>query len=426
MNTFPRHRRPRSTERVTFTGIFIISDFLVRLLTFDLWIYVGLPGPVFWMLQGLGITGLMLFLAYWNYTRLLDKHRVKHMVVDAGPWALVLVLFVVVSGTVVSYSATEDWEPRSFRLPFTVAACALYGTYIAVLYLLSASGRPWHPGPEDRHAVAHARDLQPIDLNDLRIARMETDTFSITHRVESYTLESALFGALAFSGFLTLLGSPEPVLAKIRMLGADLEAIWTVMGKAPSTVREQMIERLTPEDVIAALTVETVMSSMLFLLVILSRLRFYNTLKQVDHSVRSARAMNDKEDQVHLLDIETRGQIPELATRRAYLTRRVNQYMNDAETMFDNLKPLVAYMWVFRTLGIGMFLLILVTSAFLISPMLSLAFVVLTISAYTFMHLDKRVHERQLHSLRIPGMKRRRPGARARLRRHRHQLRLNE
>jgi hypothetical protein len=379
--------------------MFIILDFLLRVLIFDLWIYFRLSDALFWILQSVGLTGLMLFLAFWNYNRLLNKHRVKHLMVEAGPWALILVLFVVVSGTVVSYSATEDWDQQSFRFFFTVAACAFYGTYIAVLYLLSASGRLWLPDPEDRHVVEHAEDLHPIDLNDLRIARMETDTFSITHRVESYTLESALFGALAFSGFLTLLGSDEPVLPKIRTLGSDLEAIWTVMRKAPSTVREQVVERLTAQDVIAALTVETVLSSMLFLLVILSRLRFYNTLKRVDHSVRSARAMNDKEDQVHLLDIETRGEIPELSTRRAYLTRRVNQYMNDAETLFDNMKPLVAYMWVFRTLGIGMFLLILVTSAFLISPMLSLAFVVLTISAYTFMHLDKRVHERRLRRI---------------------------
>lgn len=249
---------------------------------------------------------------------------------------------------------------------------------------------------------------------------METDTFSITHRVESYTLESALFGALAFSGFLTLLGADEPVLPRIRALEADIEAIWTVMRKAPLAVREQLVERLTPEDVIAALTVETVLSSMLFLLVILSRLRFYNTLKRVDHSVRSARAMNDKEDQVHLLDIETRGEIVELSTRRAYLTERVNQYMNDAETLFDAMKPLVAYMWVFRTLGIGMFLLILVTSAFLISPMLSLAFVVLTISAYMYMHLDNRVHEKRLHSISLRRVMINRAGARASLMRHRH------
>lgn len=419
MSTSPRNRHPRSTERVTFTGLFIILDFLLRLLVFDLWIYFRLSDALFWSLQAVGLTVLMLSLASWNYERLLNKHRVKHMVVEAGPWALILVLFVVVSGAVVSYSATEDWDRQSFRFLFTVAACTFYGTYIAALYLLSASGRAWHPGPDDRHAVEHAEDLHPIDLNDLRIARMETDTFSITHRVESYTLESALFGALAFSGFLTLLGADEPVLPKIRALEADLEAIWTVVRKAPLAVRDQVVERLTPEDVIAALTVETVLSSMLFLLVILSRLRFYNTLKRVDHSVRSARAMNDKEDQVHLLDIETRGEIPELSTRRAYLTRRVNQYMNDAETLFDAMKPLVAYMWVFRTLGIGMFLLILVTSAFLISPMLSLAFVVLTVSAYTFMHLDNRVHEKRLHSISLRRVMMNRAGARALLVRHR-------
>lgn len=399
MNTSSHGRRQNLTERVTFTGFFIITDFLLRLLVFDLWIYFGLSDFLFWSLQVVGLTGAVLALALWNYHRLLNRHRVARIVVESGPWALILVLFVVVAGTVVSYAATEDWGRPGLRLLFTIFACAAYGTYITSLYLLSASGRTWLPRPEDRHAVEHAADLHPIDLNDLRIARMETDTFSITHRVESYTLESALFGALAFSGFLTLLGANQDVLLKIRALGADLEAIWTVMRKAPLVLREQLAERLTAEDVIAALTVETVLSSMLFLLVILSRLRFYNTLKRVDHSVRSARAMNDKEDQVHLLDIETRGEIPELATRRAYLTRRVNQYMNDAESLFDNLMPLVAYMWVFRSLGIGMFLLILSTSAFLISPMLSLSFVVLAFSAYTFMHLDTRRHERQLQGL---------------------------
>jgi hypothetical protein len=61
--------------------------------------------------------------------------------------------------------------------------------------------------------------------------------------------------------------------------------------------------------------------------------------------------------------------------------------MNDAETSFDHIQPMVRYMWVFRTLGIGMFLFILLTSAFMISVKLSLAFLVLTVSAYVYMHL---------------------------------------
>lgn len=108
MNTSPRNNRPRSTERVTFTGLFIILDFLLRLLVFDLWIYLRLSDALFWSLQAVVLTVLMLGLASWNYNRLLNKRRVKHMVVEAGPWALILVLFVVVSGAVVSYSATED------------------------------------------------------------------------------------------------------------------------------------------------------------------------------------------------------------------------------------------------------------------------------------------------------------------------------
>ncbi|HEX2077714.1 MAG TPA: hypothetical protein VHG08_08390 [Longimicrobium sp.] len=389
-NTGTGKPRRRNTERLTFTGSFIVVDFVLRLIVLDLWIYFDLSDVLFWSLQVGGITATILLLVYWKYNRLLEKHAAKHIVVEGGPWALILVLFVVVSGTVAAYSATEDWNSNSLRLLFTVVSFGLYGSYIGILYLFSASGRPWSPPPEEQHVVEHADDLDPIDHNDLRIANMETDTFSITHRVESYTLESALFGALAFSGFLTLLAADQPVLPKIELLRRDIQAVWgSLRTESLEALQGQMAARFTADDVIAALTVQTVCSSMLFLLVIISRLRFYNILKRVDHSVRSARAMNDKEDAVHLLILETRGQNPELLARRAYLTRRVNQFMNDAETSFNHMQPLVRYMWVFRTLGIGMFLLILLTSAFIISVKLSLGFLVLSISAYVYMHLHE-------------------------------------
>ena len=227
-----RRTKRKSAERLTFSATFIITDFVLRLIVLDLWVYFGLSDVLFWMLQVVGITTVILLLVYWKHNRLLEKHRTKQILVQGGPWALVLVLFVVVAGTVAAYSATEDWG-RPLRLLFTTTSFALYGTYVGVLYIFSPSGRLWFPPPEEQHVVEHADDLDPIDHNDLRIANMETDTFSITHRVESYTLESALFGALAFSGFLTLLAADDPVLPKIEALRQDIEAVWTALRPQP-------------------------------------------------------------------------------------------------------------------------------------------------------------------------------------------------
>jgi hypothetical protein len=145
---------------------------------------------------------------------------------------------------------------------------------------------------------------------------------------------------------------------------------------------------------IAAVTVETLVCSMFFLSVIVSRLRFYGVLERVDFAVRAAKTYNEKEEMVYHLKIEYEGmkeshENPLVKERLTNLHQKVKIAVDTAEPLVSSLSSVSNYMWAFRSLGIGSFLLILFTSAFLISIWVALALIGLSVLAYSYTSLDQ-------------------------------------
>lgn len=381
----------------------ILVDYALRWLLFETWRYGLIAEWLFWLSQLILIP--LIIGGFWATQReqgIKKKYEISGTVnIEIAAWQGFVCFLLVLSGTYITYETHREW-PLWLRSACAISVFVLYGMYVGGLAITAVRTTSREDRLKEKEALEAAliddeRDV--IDANDIRIVRMETEISSVSQRVDSYTLESALFGALAFSGFLTLVASDKPILTDIQILTSLLSntlARFAQTGVAGTF--ETIGSSISQSNLMAIVTVETLICSMLFLSVIVSRLRFYGILRKVDYAVRVARTYNNKEEEVFVLTLQMSDTVT-LNNRLERLTRKVGDAIDHAEPLFRDLRFVANYMWGFRNLGIGSFILILVTSAFLVSKGLGVAFISLSVLAYVYATFDEWWRARRIKQI---------------------------
>ena len=378
----------------------ILTDYAVRWVLVELLRFNFIGKSAFWVLQILVLPIALFSVLMPRDNRIEKKYNLKksQSPEDTG-WSILLYVFVTSSISYTAFTLSEGWSTY-FRIGFPIVTFIIYGCYVFLLSLFSLKPKSRQELRKEKatlEGMSPDEEQDPIDRNDIRIIKMEAEIASVSQRVESYTYESALLGALAFSGFLTLIASEKPILETLSKLlpdtsvaveGIRLEGFNWLTGYIGSNINESSL--------IAIVTLETLICSMFFLSVIVSRLRFYGFLKRVDYEIRLARAYNDKEEELYLLklDMDATKEFPQ--SRLEALGTKVSDTMDRAAPLLNDVSSIAGYMAVFRNLGILTFILILITSAFLIAKKLALLFIVLSALAYLYTTLDKRHKNKRL------------------------------
>ena len=385
----------RKPPTFKFAYFFILLDYFSRWIVYGLWRFHLINGWLFWIVQILVIS-LVVFV--WAAIRN-DNTKAKYGLRtedDASPESTLLSTGLacagVFLGTYIAFTIFSGWS-LWVRIVSSVLTLLFYGFYIFAVSIFSVQSTIKE---DETPAPLELPVDEWIDANDLEIVRLETDKISLTQRVDTYTLESTLFGALSFSGFLTIIASEKAVLAGVRELITDLAQIAGMILKFDFTHFGPPIAGLGNEmALLAGIGVETLICSMFFLSVIVSRLRFNDVLKRVDYAVRIAGAYNDKEEEVYNLVLQGHD-AAKLRDRLKTLKQKITEAVYHAEESFRDLRPIVNYMWVFRNLGLISFLLILITGALWVSPILAAIFTSLSILAFAYSALDTWIRTRSL------------------------------
>jgi len=303
----------------------------------------------------------------------------------------------------------------------------------------------------DKSLFIDSFDYQ-IDYNDLQIIKVEGRLRNEHSRVEAYILESVMFGALAFSGFLSIIASErfnftiterqellknKTTIGKDTLVVEDKEVVSTIVidttaknKKGSKLKREVKVEKsdprvqntemrifwnetmnfldnlllfklreagnnwnklIKPSNLIMLITVETLLCALFFLSVIASRLRYTKMTEEIDNLVRLARNFNDKEEEVHNLVMQGLGDDyvqTNLRKRLQSLGIKIAQYLERANTLLTQTRPILIYMSLFRNLGVIMFIVILITSSLFFSKSLALVFLMFSVVAYVYEYVD--------------------------------------
>jgi hypothetical protein len=273
----------------------------------------------------------------------------------------------------------------SYLLPDQGTLIALLG--LSVYYI--AYVRIYRLGKLDENDLIHQLEAKNgfsttlnADENDEAIVNLETRLNSYTVRLEAYVLESALFGALSFSGFLQIMATDLISFADLENFAAQVfNASRAFIHMNGSDFTQSLTALDNKVSLFCLISVESLVCSIFFLGVIASRLRFSDIADKVRASINLAKAYNEKEE---LLSEKSASEL-----RIQTITQKIHEQLESANVILADVNPAMAYMRYFRNAGILMFLIILISSSLLISGVLGWTFLLLV--AATLVYFNRRL-----------------------------------
>lgn len=383
----------------------ILLDFALR------WFFLVLVNAnwlaewVFWVAQLLLIPGGVLAWTYARKERILarfnlDKSRAFPRVSSSFGIYLFLSANLGLDVYILNTQLTEIWP--WLRVVVLGLAPFLFGVYLLLLYLASYAAPPAQKLPKSKESLPQpaAGDMESspaIDPLDSRVLNAEARLASLNLSVETYSLESTLFGGLAFSAFLTLISSNVPVLlytqTALQKLAVVFERflLWDF-----ETLGGLLATFIFPDHFYALLCLECLFTSLFFILVIASKVRYYALQKHAQLLVQQALKYHQKKDD---LDLHTKIKDPVARFRMAALAAQVIKNVETVEEIFKELTAVLNFMNLFRGLGIALFFALLVTGAFLLSSFLGIGVLVFILLTFAYTAFDKGVRERRLNEL---------------------------
>ena len=231
------------------------------------------------------------------------------------------------------------------------------------------------------------------DENDNVIVKIREQLSSLVGRLDAYILESALFGALAFSGFLQIMAENLVTFQNLEDFAENvLNIIEGVILFKPAMISFSFLQEKSA--LFSLVSVETLVCSLLFLGVIASRLRFSNIADKVRYHIATAAAFNQKEELIIHQDHK-----PVDDERVRQINDKIHQELFEAQSHLLSMDSITSFMRFLRSGGLLVFLIILISSALLISEFLSLIFIFFSVAV--FIYFNRHSLNERLRSIRF-------------------------
>ncbi len=362
-------------------------------------------------------------LIWKQFWELIYKNRNYEIV--GSSFSMLLRFFFVVTFTYMVVSASFDkivFDGYQANLIGFVGAVSLflYGLWVYFISHFSVPDSEFRPVQALISAASRRKgnlseliesDLQvhrinelennPIDTNDTEILEIEGEVRNLMNRVEAYILESVMFGALTFSGFLTIIASDTDRLNYISMrrFGYNIvEFMLDLIVFEFKRLEEYHIFTTEPEHLLVLIMFQTVLCALFFLMVIAARLKFSKTAEQIDNTVRLARSYNNKEEEVYILKLQAPHNTL-LDKRLIVLNRKISQLVLQAADLIKEIKPVISYMSFLRNMGVLFFLFIIITSLLFFNNTVAIFFGVMALSAYMYKQFDTWYRQKRMQRI---------------------------
>ena len=388
---FLNRQKTRPVEiKVDITLLYL--DYLLR------WLVLGfyriqtidpIDNAFFLLINVLLIPGLIFVLAYFrsrNHSHKLEQLLIKHddnkeirvkTLVTSGQYTLLA--FMAGTGIFIFSALAGGWDILIFL--FLGLPIAIY--YIIFLKIFSTGSLRERDFLHQKESWKDTDQFYDPDRNDEEIVDIESRLKAVVSRLDAYVLESALLGALSFSGFLQIISQNLVSIHDLYNFGANLGKLFTGLVLFDiQTIREVTDVLLTSSGLFSMVSVETLLCSLFFLMVIAARLRFSNISDKVSHALKKAEAFNQKEE----LLFNKIGK-EKWAERMGQINITIGQSLEAALIELERIKPIHNFIQYFRNAGLGMFFIILVSCSFFLSGIIATIF--LTLALFTVLYLTE-------------------------------------
>jgi hypothetical protein len=361
----------------------LVIDHLVR------WILVWTLFPdfpdIFWTINYALLPITLLALSWWNsrkvkrYNQLvlenygeLNQFKLKtsHNAVQYS-----ILTFLVLISILSAYILAGDQDRIIIVFTTLLGYLIYYGIYLGNFSQKRLREKSLIDQMDDVHRYGEALDA---DANDAAIIEVETKVKAAKGRMDAYVLESALFGALSFSGFLQIMAEDLVSFQNLEDFAFhSFQLVQHFVLWKPDAMAENLSALTTKQDLFSLISVETLVCSILFLAVIASRLRVSDMIDQITHDLTLARAFNVKEENL----LFQKGKEDE---KLEMYNEKIRDHLITSEKGVLEMNPAAEYMRFFRNAGILTFFIILLSSSLFISSFLGWIFFLAGISSLVY------------------------------------------
>lgn len=237
-------------------------------------------------------------------------------------------------------------------------------------------------------------DFDTVDLNDTKIAKLESELKSFNYKAEAWLLESVFLGGLAFSGFLTV--------ASANFLGKETETFNLFIDHIKYYINTCTLHDVSywysnssnlfsRNDLYIVIMLLCLLSSVFFLLILTLRLRLNSLSLNLDHIMRILTIFNAKEEEIfnNSGNLETQ---PNQVARFEKIQRKIDIAINDAEKLLVKIRPVFIMMNIYRTIALILFYIVLILSGFYFMPVVAVAIFALAIFTFIFRKIETYVN----------------------------------
>ena len=300
-----------------------------------------------------------------------------------SPWNyLICFLILIIWSMVLVIALKIPKEAHSLLIPIYAL---VYGIYLIVILSFFSKKKP---------SISYIiNQLEKINLNQVKsnlnhnendeeIIDLDVSLRSANDKMEAYVLEAALFGALAFSGFIQLISSSN---VSIESLGAFSTNIYTIfeglVNFSLTSTFKSLEFLLSKKGILSLMAFLTLFCSVFFLAVIASRLRFNDLADSIDRSLQLSKIYNEKEENT----INTNSGMTNESSN--FFTNLIRKHLIQGNLSLEQTFPIMEFMRFFRTLGIFTFFVIIVTGGLFVSAQLSIVLAFIMLISFLFFKL---------------------------------------
>ncbi|MDG1476179.1 MAG: hypothetical protein P8Q14_03460 [Vicingaceae bacterium] len=329
-------------------------------------------------------------------SKLFESLNIKRLklTVKKSAWNYTLIFLYVIIGIFIFVSIEELATP----LPGAVIIGVFQGIYLLIILNLFSKRTP-----QSRDVLTQLEEINAKNLdreltheeNDEEIINLEVKLRSINEQMEAFVLEAALFGALAFSGFLSVIASDvfsiEIIESFSKNIGLLLKDIVSFDISNDAQILGQVLSR---EGLLALICYETLFCSIFFLSVIASRLRFNDLTDFIDRSLQISKSTNEREEELVSNSNITDGKVKKLS-------KKIRSHLRFGNLKYEEIGPIMEYMKFFRTLGISTFFVIIITGGLFISVELSIIMLFISILSLFYFRLNRFIWAIKSFNIRV-------------------------
>jgi hypothetical protein len=215
-----------------------------------------------------------------------------------SPWNYLFTFILLIFGILISI-IVFDFSSQDYGIVIPIFTI-LYGVYFMILLSFFSKKKPSISQiiyQLDKINLNQVKTNLNHNENDEEIIELDVSLRSANEKMDAYVLEAALFGALAFSGFLQLISSSNVSIESLSSFSSNFYGLFEGLVNFSTEATLKSINQLLSKDgILSLMAFLTLFCSVFFLAVIASRLRFNDLSDSIDKSLQLSKIYNDKEE----------------------------------------------------------------------------------------------------------------------------------